>query len=115
MILAQKFENITPFPDTAAAPINVTDPNLKIGDVISAILPYVFSIAGILLLLMLLAGGFQLMLSKGDPKAAQGAWGKITNAAIGFLIIFIAYWLTQLVGRLFNLPRISGMFNFFLK
>lgn len=85
--------------------------NWNIGALISAVLPYIFSIAGILLLFYLLAGGFQLLLSGGEPKKIQGGWGKITNALLGFLIIFIAYWVTQLVGQILNIPAFGTIFN----
>jgi hypothetical protein len=82
-----------------------------IGGAVTTILPYIFSIAGILLLLYLLMGGFQLMLSGGEPKKAQGAQGKITNALLGFFIIFIAYWVTQLIGKIFVIPAIGDIFK----
>jgi len=85
--------------------------SVTIGKIISDILPYIFAISGILLLLYFLMGGLQLMLSAGDPKKAQGAWGKITNAVIGFVIIFIAYWLTQLIGNIFNIQIIKDIFK----
>lgn len=84
--------------------------NTKIGEIISMILPYVFLITGILLLIYLLLGGFQLMFAAGDPKKVEGARGKITSAVIGFVIIFIAYWLTQLIGRVFNITIIRSIF-----
>ena len=104
-MLAQIFENITPFP-TATYGTDTT-----IGKIISDILPYIFWISGILILIYLIMGGFQLMLSAGDPKKVQGAWGKITNAVIGFVIIFVAYWVTQLVGKVFNISIINTIFK----
>ena len=104
-MLAQIFENITPFP-TATYGVGTT-----IGQIISDILPYIFTITGILILIYLLMGGFQLMFAAGDPKKIQGAWGKITNAIIGFVIIFIAYWLTQLIGKIFNIEVINTIFG----
>jgi len=100
-----EFDKITPFP-TATYGVDTT-----IGTIISDILPYVFTITGILLLIYLLLGGFQLMFAAGDPKKVQGAWGKITNAVIGFVIIFIAYWLTQLIGKVFNIEIINTIFG----
>lgn len=78
-----------------------------ISSIISDLIPYFFAGAGILLLLYLLFGGLQLMLSRGDPKAVQDAKGKITNAFIGFLIVFTAYWLVQIVGQLLGLQQTS--------
>ena len=92
------------------APLNPTT-NLQIGTIITNILPYVFFATGILLLIYLLMGGLQLMLAAGDPKKVQGAWGKITNAVIGFVIIFIAYWVTKLVGQIFNIAIINSIFK----
>ena len=92
------------------APLNPTT-GLKIGEIITQILPYVFWVTGILLLIYLLLGGFQLMFAAGDPKKVQGAWGKITNAVIGFVIIFIAYWVTQLIGKIFNIEIINQIFG----
>jgi hypothetical protein len=78
-----------------------------LGEIVSALIPYFFTAAGILLLLYLLVGGIQLMLSGGDPKAMQDAKSKITNAFVGFLIVFTAYWLAQIVGNLLGLEQSS--------
>lgn len=80
--------------------------NLQIGPIVSALLPTVFVLAGILLLIMLILGGLQLMVSAGDPKAADQARGKITGAIMGFVIIFISYWLILILQAIFGLPKI---------
>jgi len=69
----------------------------KIGDIISSVLPYIFGAAGIALLIYLILGGFQIMTSRGDPKA------KITNAVIGFIIVFLAFIIVQLLGQVLGL------------
>jgi len=74
-----------------------------VGRLISDILPYIFYGAGILLLIYMIFGGFQLMFAKGDPKAMQSAQGKITNALIGFVIVIIAYFLVKLMAKIFGL------------
>jgi hypothetical protein len=79
-----------------------------IGSMVSALLPWIFGLAGIILLVMLIAGGFQLMMSAGDPKAAMSAKGKLTGALIGFLIIFCAYWITQIMENILGLS--TGLF-----
>ncbi|MGA3291642.1 MAG: hypothetical protein ABSC49_00675 [Candidatus Microgenomates bacterium] len=81
--------------------------NSTIGDFVknSGILNYVFGAAGIALLIYLILGGFQMMLSRGDPKAMQGAQAKITNALIGFVIIIIAFFIVQLLGQLLGIQN----------
>lgn len=82
-----------------------------IGTIVSAAVPWIFTIAGMLLLVYLIFGGIQLMLSQGDPKNTQAAKSHITNALIGFLIIFIAYWVVQLFGSVLGLTKITTIFK----
>lgn len=79
---------------------------IRIGKIISALFPYLFVLAGLGLLVYLILGGFQLMTSRGDPEAVKSAKGKITGALIGFLVIFIAFWLVQILQVVFGLPKI---------
>lgn len=78
---------------------------------ISNVLPFIFGAAGFALLIYLVMGGFQIMLSRGDPKAVQGGQGKITNAIIGFVIIITAFLLTRLAGQIFGVSIFSGIFG----
>ncbi|OGM05437.1 hypothetical protein A2125_01220 [Candidatus Woesebacteria bacterium GWB1_43_5] len=82
-----------------------------LGDIIQSALPWIFGIAGIGLLLFLLYGGLHLMISGGEPKAVAEAKGKITNALIGFIIVFVAYWIVQLIGMIFGLEGITNIFG----
>ncbi len=84
--------------DTAL--FDMTDP---LGSIINAFLTYLFPFAGLLLLLYLIYGGYNLMLSGGDPKKAASAKSIITTALFGFVIIFVAYWLVQILGSVFGL------------
>lgn len=91
--------------------VNINDPNLSLGKIISSLIPIIFALAGILLLIYLLYGGFHLMTSAGDPKGVAEAKGKITNALIGFIVIFLAFWIVQIIGLVFNLPGITIIFK----
>ncbi len=82
-----------------------------IGDIISSLLTYIFAGAGILVLLYLLFGGFQLITSLGDPKGMQEAKNKITYAILGFVIIFLAYWITQAASLILGLEGIKSIFQ----
>lgn len=87
----------------------ITGKNL--GSIISGLLPYLFAGAGLLLLLYLIYGGLSLMLSRGDPKAVQSAKDKITGALTGFIIIFAAYWLVQIVGKILGITAFEQIFK----
>jgi len=66
-------------------------------DLISTIIPYLYVIAGLILFAFLIIGGFGYLTSGGDPEKIKAAGGKITHALIGFLIIFLSYWLVQIL------------------
>lgn len=83
----------------------------SLGSIISTVIPYLFGIAGFLLLLYLIFGGFSYMLSGGDPKAVESAKQKITNAVIGFVIIFAAYWLVQILGIVLGVKQFGEIFR----
>ena len=68
-------------------------------------------LAGTALLLYLLWGGIDIMLGRGDPKKAASAKGKITNAIIGFIIVFAAYWLVQILSRFLGLDKVTNTFG----
>lgn len=75
----------------------------NLADIINKLLPYVFTLSGIVLFLLLLASGFEFLTSAGDEKKLQQAKGRITSALVGFIIIVAAYWLTQIVEFLFHI------------
>lgn len=79
-----------------------------VGDIINMVLPYVFVIAGLILLVMLILGGIQLMTSAGNPDKIKAGSGRITHALIGFLIVFIAYFVAQLVQVMLGVNFLSG-------
>lgn len=76
-------------------------PNLA--SVVTNALQFIFPVAGIFLLIYLVWGGFDYLTSMGDPKKAEGARTKMTHAVIGFVIIFAAYWIVQILDYVFKL------------
>jgi hypothetical protein len=49
------------------------------------------ALAGIVLFILLLTGGFKYITSGGDPKAVEGAQKTITYAIGGLLVILLSY------------------------
>lgn len=98
-------------PRSTGSPNLTLSTDLTIGQIISKLLPYIFGLAGIAMILYLIYGGFHYMASRGDPKGMQEAKGKITNAIIGFIIIFAAYWIVQLLIFLLRLEPARGTFG----
>lgn len=70
-----------------------------LASIVNRIIPNALTLAGILLLILLIAGGFMLIIGAGnnDPKKAQMAQAMVTDALIGFAVVFLSYLLIQLI------------------
>jgi len=86
----------------SAGKINLSD-DTNLGGIISALLPYTYYFAGLLLFIYLLWGGLGYLTSAGNPDKTKSAQGKITTALIGFVIVFTSWWLIQLVEVVFGI------------
>ncbi len=76
---------------------SVRDRFPSITNLLSAILPNLYIIAGLILFFILLFGGFTLVTSGGSPEKTQKGQQAITGAIIGFVIIFASYWIIQII------------------
>jgi len=72
---------------------------LGIGDLVSIILSNALVLAGVILLFILVFGGIAMIAGAGNNNPEQAAKGKqaATSAVIGFIIVFAAYWIIQLI------------------
>ena len=77
--------------------IKIKNSLLSPDDIINALIPLLIVIAGVILLLMLILGGFQMLTSAANPDQAEAGKKRITTALAGFLIIFVSYWLIQIL------------------
>ncbi|RJR15735.1 hypothetical protein C4579_01500 [Candidatus Microgenomates bacterium] len=80
--------------------------NAKLADIVGALIPIIFFFAGIALLFFLILGGFQYLTSQGDAKKVDMAKNTLTMAVVGFIIVIIAFWLTQVFQYVFRLGSI---------
>ena len=70
----------------------------KAGDVglfVSQLLQYALIIAGLVLFAGVIAAGFTILTSGGDPKKTEMGKNRLTSALIGFLIVFAAFWIAR--------------------
>ncbi len=75
----------------------------NLGQVISAFLPHILFLAGLAMLIMIVYGGFQLMISGGDSEGIREGKAKITWGVVGFLLVFSSYFIVQLVETIFKI------------
>ena len=84
---------------------------ITFASITSALLPFIFIVAGIGLLFMIISAGFGLLTSAGDTKKMEKGKNQLTSALIGFVIIFAAYWLVQIAGTMLGLTTITDVFK----
>ncbi len=78
------------------------------GAIISkAMRSFVFPIAGLILFVVLLLGGFQMLTGAANSKGLEEGKQKITSAIIGFILLFAAYWIAQLLELIFGIRILS--------
>lgn len=81
------------------------------GDLIGVILPNLYILAGIVFFFLLIFGGLSLIMAAGNGNPQQAEKGKnaATMAVAGFLVIFVSYWIIQIIEaitgiKIFNSP-----------
>lgn len=67
---------------------------------ISPLIQDVFVLAGVVLVLLLIFGGVTYIMNagSGDKEGMEKGKNALTSALLGFIIIFVAYWIVQIIG-----------------
>ena len=96
--------------DIPWGPKNLEDTFPDLSTIVSLILNNALTIAGILLLILLIFGGLTFIIGAGgnDPKKAQQGQKAITNALLGFAIVFLAYFIIQIIEVLTGLDILKS-------
>ncbi len=82
-------------------------PNLA--SLISILLKNALTLAGLILLVLILLGGFMYIANAGgDPKKLEQSQSVITNALIGFAVVFCAYFIIQIIEVLTGVPILNS-------
>lgn len=73
-----------------------------ISSLVNVLLPNIYMLAGVSLFVLLLFGGFGVIMGAGNDDPKQSAQGRqaITMAVIGFLVIFASYWIIGIIEKL---------------
>lgn len=82
----------------------------SLGQIISALLPNVIVFAGIFCFLLIIYGGFQLIVYGGQfnsPQRVAQSRSMVTYGFIGFLLVVSAYFILQLIGAITGINFIN--------
>lgn len=81
-----------------------TNKNWSINDILTTVLGFLTPIAGILIFINVIWGGFDYMFSQGNPKQMQNGKMKITYAIIGFIILVLSHIIVNFIAYMFGVP-----------
>lgn len=73
-----------------------------VGDLINRLLSFLMPLAAIILLFVLIWGGYDFLMSGGTPDKIKAAQGKITAGLIGFFILIFAYLIVKIITFIFG-------------
>lgn len=81
-----------------------------LGDLVSLVLRSSFVLAGVIILFFFVLGGFQMIAGAGQSNPETAAKGKqaISSAVIGFIIVFVAYWIVRIIELIVGTPFITA-------
>ncbi|MFZ5534640.1 MAG: hypothetical protein ACOY3M_00620 [Patescibacteria group bacterium] len=77
------------------------------GMLITAIVKNAFVLAGIISFILLIFGGFNVIVAAGDAKKAQQGKTAITGAVTGLLVVLGSFWLVQIIEVITGLKLLS--------
>jgi hypothetical protein len=76
-----------------------------IGDVINNVVPFVITLAGIILFFVFMWGGFDYVTSQGAPEKLKSANAKITAGVIGFVLLVLSFLITRVLSWMFGIGQ----------
>ncbi|HAU98923.1 MAG: hypothetical protein UX04_C0003G0045 [Microgenomates group bacterium GW2011_GWF2_45_18] len=83
--------------------VGVDPSTLTLGQIIAYSFPFLFAFAGFTLFVMIVWGGFEMLLGATDQKAQEAGKNRITWAVVGFLLLFLSYWIGQIIEIVFGI------------
>jgi len=80
----------------------------NVADLVSLFVKIAFVLAGLIILFYFLMGGIGMISSAGkdDPKQLEQAKQTLTTAVLGFVIVFLAYWIVKLILQVLGIQNI---------
>ena len=97
----------------AQQPLQDLAPNPNIttfGTIVSVIVRNAFVLAGIISFLLLIFGGFTVIVAAGDTKKTQQGKTAITGAITGLFLVLGSFWIIQIIEVLTGKPILNSGF-----
>ncbi|RKY70954.1 MAG: hypothetical protein DRP97_02835 [Candidatus Latescibacterota bacterium] len=79
----------------------------NLGTILGSLLPYLLTIAGLILFFMLISGGFTMLSGAANQESQEKGKKMITSSLTGFFLIFLAYWIAQILQVIFQIDIVG--------
>lgn len=82
----------------------------SLADLVSLIIRFSFTGAGLIILFIFIFAGFNILMGAGNSDPQQAAKGKqaASAAALGFLVVFMAYWIIRIIELILGTSLITA-------
>jgi len=114
LVLATKVSAQTPTSVAPTIPLQIKQPinsgiiaGTELTTIISNALRIVFVVASLMVLVMLIWGAFQWIVSGGEKEAVGNARNRITNGLIGLAILALAFLIVTIVGQIVGIDILN--------
>lgn len=75
----------------------------SLGAIITKGLGFIMPMAGIILLFVLISGGYDFMMSQGNPDKIKTGQAKMTTGIVGFILLIVSFLVTRVIASIFGL------------
>lgn len=83
-----------------------------VAEIIGRILDAAFAIAGVATVVLLILGGYKIIMASGDPEKMKDGQDTLTNAVIGIILILVSGLVFQFIGKLLGVESLITWFDF---
>ncbi|MBI2309522.1 hypothetical protein HYU89_01365 [Candidatus Collierbacteria bacterium] len=80
----------------------------SVGALISAWLPNIYILGGIIVLILIIVSGFMWITNAGNIKKIEESQKILTFAIMGFIFLFGSYWIIQIIQVLTGIPILNS-------
>ncbi len=74
----------------------------QLNDLINVVTSFLYPLAAVILLLVLIWGGYDFLMSRGDAEKVNSGKAKITAGIIGFVLLMLSFLISRVLGFIFG-------------
>lgn len=89
----------------ATSPISISGPLVginNIGDLFNVLTSFLYPFASLILFVVLIMGGYDILLSHGDPEKVKSGRMKMTAGVVGYVLLGLSYLVSRIIGYIFG-------------